>query len=53
MLRDKFDSRFTLYEGIVFSKKFFGDILSYIGISELACSACQLIGLYMSCWDLS
>ena len=37
-----------LYECIVFSKVYFGDVLSYTGISELACVSCQLIGLYMS-----
>ena len=52
---DEFDSSSTLYECIMFSKICFGYILSYIGISELACStsAYQLIGLYMSYRDLS
>ena len=40
MSRDEFDSSSTLYERIMFSKIYFGDILSYIGISELACNAC-------------
>ena len=55
MSSDEFDSSSTLYECIVFSKIYFGYILSYIGISELACSAgaYQLIGLYMSYRDLS
>ena len=48
MSRDEFDSSSTLYEYKVFSKIYFGEILSYIGISELACSACQLICLYIS-----
>ena len=48
MSRDEFDSSSTLYEWIVFSKIYFGKTLSYIGISELACSACQLISFYMS-----
>ena len=39
MSSDEFDSSSTLYECIVFSKIYFGYILSYIGISELACSA--------------
>ena len=34
-----FDSSSTLYECIVFSKIYFGDILSYVEISELACHA--------------
>ena len=46
MSRDEFDSSSTLYE-CMFSKIYFGETLSYIGISELACGACQLIGLYM------
>ena len=55
MSSDEFDSSSTLYECIVFSKICFAYILSYIGISELACSASayQLIGLYMSYRDLS
>ena len=32
----------------MFWKIYFGEALSYIGISEHACSACQLIGLYIS-----
>ena len=48
MSRDEFGSSSTLYECTVFSKIYFCDILSYIGISDLACSACQLIGLYIS-----
>ena len=32
---------------IKFSKIYFGETLSYIGVSELACSAFQLIGLYI------
>ena len=39
MSSDEFDSSSTLYECIVFSKIYFGYILSYIGISERACSA--------------
>ena len=48
MSNDEFDSSSTLYECIAFSKICFGYILSYIGISELACSASayQLIDLY-------
>ena len=55
MSSDEFDSSSTLYECIVFSKIYFGYILSYIGISEHASSASayQLIGLYMSYRDLS
>ena len=53
MSRDEFDSSSTLHEYIVFSKICFSDILSYIGISRLAWSACQLIGLYMSYMGLS
>ena len=55
MTSDEFDSSSTLYECIVFPKICFGYILSYIGISELACSAsmCQLIGLYMNYRELS
>ena len=55
MSSDEFDSSSTLYECVVFSKICFAYILSYIGISELACSASvyQLIGLYMSYRDLS
>ena len=48
MSRDECGSSSTLYECTVFSKIYFCDILSYIGISDLACSACQLIGLYIS-----
>ena len=47
-ITDEFDSSSTLYECIVFLKIYFGDLLSYIRISELAFSASQLIGLYMS-----
>ena len=52
---DEFDSSSTLYERIVFSKICFGYILSYIGISELSCTAStyQLVGLHMSYRDLS
>ena len=32
-----FGSSFTWYECILFSKIYFADILSYIGITELAC----------------
>ena len=48
MSSDEFDSSSTLYECTVFSKICFGYILSYIGISEISCSASayQLIGLY-------
>ena len=53
MSRDKFDSSSALSEWIVFSKIYFGDMLSYIGISELACSASELIGLYMKYKGLS
>ena len=55
MSSDWFDSSSTLYECIMFSKICFGYILSYIGISELACiaNAYQLIGLYMSSRGLS
>ena len=55
MSSDEFDSSSTLYECIVFSKIYFGYILSYIGISELACSASayELIALYMTYRDLS
>ena len=55
MLSEEFDSSCALYECIVFSKIYFGYILSYIGINELACSASayQLIRLYMSYRDLS
>ena len=53
MLTDEFDSSSTLYEYKVFLKIYFGEILSYIEISELTCSACQLIGLYVSYWGLS
>ena len=45
--RDEFDSISTLYKCIMFSKIYFGDTLSYIGISELACNACQQLGLYV------
>ena len=48
MTRDEFGSSSTLYECIVFSKTYSGGILSYVRISELACSACQLIGFYKS-----
>ena len=41
MSRDEFNSSSTLYEYIVFSKFYFGETLSYVGISELAC-----IGLF-------
>ena len=37
----------TLYECKFFSKIYFDDILSYIGIREPTCIACQLISLYM------
>ena len=47
MSRDAFDSSSTLYECIVLSKICFGKTLSYIGASELACIAYQLIGLYV------
>ena len=55
MSSDEFDSSSTLHECKVLSKICFGYILSYIGISELDCSAraYQLIGLYMSYRDLS
>ena len=53
MSRDEFDSSSTLYECIVLSKIYFGEILSYIGICELTSSACQLIGFYMSFIGLS
>ena len=47
MLRDEFDSSSTLYECIAFWKIYFGEILSYTRISELACIACQLtVSLY-------
>ena len=52
-VKSEFESSPTLYECIVFSKIYFGDILSYIGISELTFSACQLIGLYLSYRGLS
>ena len=47
MSSDEFDSSSTLYECAVFSKIRFDYILSYIGISEIPCSASayQLIGL--------
>ena len=45
MSRDEFDCSSTLYEC---TKIYFGDILPYVGISELACSAYQLIRLYMT-----
>ena len=48
-----FDSSSTLHECKVFSKICFADILSYVGISELACNAFQLNGLYMSYRDIS
>ena len=53
MSRDEFDGSSTLHDCKVFSKTYFGETLSYIGTSELACSACQLIGLYMSYRGLS
>ena len=55
MSSDEFDSSSTLHECIVFSKICFAYILSYTGISVLACSASayQLIDLYMSYRDLS
>ena len=53
MSRDKFDSSSTLYECIVFSKIYFSEALSYIGISEFACNVCLLIGLYVSYSNLS
>ena len=55
MSTDEFDSSYTLYECIVFSKIYLDYKLSYIGISELACSASayKLIGFYMSYRDLS
>ena len=34
MTRDEFDSSPTLYECIMLSKIYFGEILSYIGVSE-------------------
>ena len=52
MSRNELDSSSALCECIVFSKIYFGEA-SYIGTSELACSACQLIGFYMSYMDLS
>ena len=54
MSSDAFDSSSTLYEIIVFTKICFAYILSYVGISALACnaSAYQLISLYMSYRDL-
>ena len=42
-VKDEFNSSSALYECIVFSKIHSGYILSQIGISELSCSACQLI----------
>ena len=53
MSRDEFDSSSMLYKYEVFSKIYSGETLSYIGISELACSACQLIGLCISYRGLS
>ena len=53
MSRDEFDSSSTLNECIAFSKIYFGETLYYIGISELLCSACQLIGLYIRYKNLS
>ena len=41
MSRDEFGSSSTLDECIVCSKFYFGYILSYAGISKLACRACQ------------
>ena len=41
MSRDEFDSSSTMYECRVLSRIYFGEILSYIGISELDCIACQ------------
>ena len=48
MSRDEFDSSSTLYKYKGFSKIYFGEILSYIGVSELTYNACQSIGLYVS-----
>ena len=48
MSTDELDSSSTLYQYKVFSKIYFGEILSYIEISELGYNACQLIGLYVS-----
>ena len=53
MSRDEFDNSSTLYEYKVFSKIYFGETLPYLGISELAGSPCQLIGLYISYRGLS
>ena len=46
MSRDEFDSTSTMYECRVLSRVYFGEILSHIGISELACSACQLTDMH-------
>ena len=53
MPRYESDSGSILYKCIVFSKNYFGDLLFNIGISELAWSACHLIGICMSFRSLS